>query len=75
MPPHHPYDICIDLLPSAPLPSSHLYNLSKGSDGEIKDSLAAGIIRLSSSLLGAGFFFEKKKDGILQPCIDYRGLT
>ena len=41
----------------------------------IKDSIAAGFIRPSSSPLGAGFFFVGKKDGGLRPCIDYRGLN
>ncbi|XP_016319918.1 patched domain-containing protein 3-like, partial [Sinocyclocheilus anshuiensis] len=41
----------------------------------ISDYLAAKIIRLSSSPAGAGFFFVKKKDGSLRPCIDYRGLN
>ncbi|XP_053548908.1 uncharacterized protein LOC128640454, partial [Bombina bombina] len=41
----------------------------------IQDSLARGFIRPSSSPLGAGFFFVGKKDGGLQPCIDYRGLN
>lgn len=40
----------------------------------IKDSLAAGIIRPSSSPAGAGFFFVEKKDKSLRPCIGYRGL-
>lgn len=31
--------------------------------------------RPSSSPAGAGFFFVKKKDGSLHPCIDYRGLN
>jgi len=41
----------------------------------ISESLAAGIIRPSSSPVGAGFFFVGKKDGSLRPCIDYRGLN
>ncbi len=41
----------------------------------ISDSLAAGLIRPSSSPAGAGFFFVGKKDGSLRPCIDYRGLN
>ncbi|KAI3356738.1 hypothetical protein L3Q82_003419 [Scortum barcoo] len=53
LPPHHPYDCAIDLLPDAPLPSSRLYNLSRpeqeAMEKYIKDSLAAGIIRPSKS--------------------------
>lgn len=41
----------------------------------IAESLAAGIIRPSSSPLGAEFFLVEKKDKSLQPCIDYWGLT
>lgn len=41
----------------------------------IEESLAAGIIRPSTSPAGAGFFFVGKKDGGLRPCIDYRGLN
>ncbi len=39
------------------------------------DSLAAKLIRPSSSPVGAEFFFVEKKDGSLRPCIDYRGLN
>ena len=41
----------------------------------LSESLAAGIIRPSSSHAGAGFFFVGKKDGTLRPCIDYRGIN
>ena len=41
----------------------------------LAESLAAGIIRPSSSPAGAGFFFMGKKDGTLRPCIDYRGIN
>ncbi|KAJ0002706.1 hypothetical protein NQD34_007855 [Periophthalmus magnuspinnatus] len=79
LPPHRHYDCSIDLLPGAPLPSSHLYNLSKPEretmEEYIRNSLAASIIRPSSSPVGAGFFFVTKKDKTLHPCIDYRGLN
>ena len=79
LPPHRPYDLSIHLLPGAPLPSGRLYNLSRletaAMEEFIKDSVAAGIIRPSSSPLGAGFFFVGKKDGGLRPCIDYRVLN
>ncbi|KAK3568022.1 hypothetical protein QTP86_028613, partial [Hemibagrus guttatus] len=35
----------------------------------------AGHIRPSTSPVAAGFFFVGKRDGGLQPCIDYRGLN
>ena len=41
----------------------------------LSESLAAGIIRPSSSPAGAGLFFVGKKDGSLRPCIDYRGIN
>jgi len=79
LPPHRPYDCSIDLLPGAPLPTSRLYNLSRpereAMERYISDSLASGIIRPSSSPLGAGFFFVDKKDKSLQPCIDFCGLN
>ena len=41
----------------------------------VSESLASGIIQPSSSPVAAGFFFVAKKDGSLQPCIDYRQLN
>lgn len=79
LPPHRPYDCGIELLPGATLPPGRLYNLSRpereSMEIYIKDSLTAGIIRPSSSPVGAGFFFVSKKDKSLRPCIDYRGLN
>ncbi len=79
LPPHRPYDCAIELLPGAKLPTSRLYNISlpekKVMEKYITDSLAAGLIRPSSSPLGAGFFFVEKKDTTLRPCIDFRGLN
>ena len=79
LPPHRPYDCAIDLLPGTIPPKGRLYSLSaperEAMESYIKDSLAAGTIRPSSSPAGAGFFFVDKKDGTLRPCIDYRGLN
>ena len=79
LPPHQPYDCAIDLPSGAPLPSSRLYNLShperEAMEEYINLSRASGLIRPSSSPLGAGFFFVGKKDGSLCPFIDYRGLN
>ena len=78
-PPHRPYDCAIELLPGSPLPSSRLFNLSRpereSMEKYIGESLTAGIIRPSSSPVGAGFFFVTKKDHSLRPCIDYCGLN
>ncbi len=41
----------------------------------IEEELAKGFIRPSTSPTSAGFFFVKKRDGGLRPCIDYRGLN
>ncbi len=79
LPPHRPYDCTIDLLPGTSPPKGKLYSLSaperEAMEKYISDSLAAKIIRPSSSPAGAGVFFVKKKDGSLRPCIDYRGLN
>lgn len=67
--PHRPYDSTPDLLPGSPLSTSQLYNFSKpkceAMERFINVSLAAGMIRPSSSLLGSGFFFVDK---ISRPC-------
>ncbi len=79
LPPHRPYDCAIDLLSGTSPPKGHLYSLSRpereAMDKYIKESLNAGLIHPSSLPAGAGFFFVKKKDGSLRPCIDYRGLN
>uniref|UniRef100_A0A8C9XZN5 Retrotransposon gag domain-containing protein n=1 Tax=Sander lucioperca TaxID=283035 RepID=A0A8C9XZN5_SANLU len=79
LPPHRPYDCAINLIPGAAYPKGRLYSISRpereAMETYIKESLAAGLIRPSSSPLGAGFFFVSKKDGSLRPCIDYRGLN
>ena len=79
LPPHYPYDCAIDLLPGALRPVGRLYNLSVPEKemmrNYISESVASGIIRLSSSPVAAGFFFVAKKDGSLRPCLDYRQLN
>ncbi|KAI5085992.1 hypothetical protein C0J45_23069, partial [Silurus meridionalis] len=79
LPPHRHFDCAIDLHPGASPPRGRLYQLSApertSMNQYIQESLAAGIIRPSSSPAGAGFFFVEKKDKSLRPCIDYRGLN
>ncbi|KAK3557454.1 hypothetical protein QTP70_027739, partial [Hemibagrus guttatus] len=79
LPPHRPYDCAIELLPGTCPPRGRIFSLSSpertAMDKYINESLAAGIIRPSTSPAAAGFFFVSKKDGGLRPCIDYRGLN
>ena len=41
----------------------------------VAESLGQGYIRPSASPVSSSFFFVKKKEGGLHPCIDYRGLN
>ena len=41
----------------------------------IEEELEKGFIRPSTSPASADFFFVRKKDGGLRPCIDYCGLN
>uniref|UniRef100_A0A3P9K7H2 ribonuclease H n=1 Tax=Oryzias latipes TaxID=8090 RepID=A0A3P9K7H2_ORYLA len=79
LPPHRPYDCAIDLIPGSTIPKGHLYSISASERQALNDyidgSLAAGLIRPSSSAAGAGFFFVGKKDGTLRPCVDYSALN
>lgn len=65
LPPHRPYDCCINLLPGTSPRRGRLYSLSApeqvAMQKYINDALAAGIIQPSSSPAGAGFFFVGKK--------------
>ncbi len=75
LPPHRPYDCAVELLPDSCPPRGRIFSLSSpertAMDTYIKESLAVGIIRASTSPAGAGFFFVGKKDGGLRACIDY----
>ncbi|KAK3505885.1 hypothetical protein QTP70_003699, partial [Hemibagrus guttatus] len=61
----------------ARLPSHQgwIYPLSLPEAKATEAALAVGHIRPSTSPEAAGFFFVGKKDGGLQPCINYRGLN
>uniref|UniRef100_A0A3B1IV37 Gypsy retrotransposon integrase-like protein 1 n=1 Tax=Astyanax mexicanus TaxID=7994 RepID=A0A3B1IV37_ASTMX len=79
LPPHRSYDCAIDLVEGATLPKARVYPLTldeeKAMNDYVTEALAQGFIRPSKSPVGSGFFFVKKKDGGLRPCIDYRGLN
>uniref|UniRef100_A0A3B3BTZ1 CCHC-type domain-containing protein n=1 Tax=Oryzias melastigma TaxID=30732 RepID=A0A3B3BTZ1_ORYME len=76
LPPHRSYDCAIDLLPGAVPTRGRVFPLSQPESAAmqayIQEELAKGFIRPSASPASAGFFFVKKKDGGLRPCVDYR---
>uniref|UniRef100_A0A3B3BMY4 Gypsy retrotransposon integrase-like protein 1 n=1 Tax=Oryzias melastigma TaxID=30732 RepID=A0A3B3BMY4_ORYME len=79
LPPHRSYDCAIDLLSGAMPTRGRVFPLSQpetaAMQAYIQEELAKGFIRPSTSPASAGFFFVKKKDGGLRPCIDYRSLN
>ncbi|KAL0173533.1 hypothetical protein M9458_029501, partial [Cirrhinus mrigala] len=79
LPPHRVGDCAIDLIPGAIPPRGRVFPLSQreseAMNKYIQEELAKGFIRPSTSPASAGFFFVKKKDSGLRPCIDYRALN
>ncbi len=79
LPPHRSSDCAIELLPGTTPPKGRIFPLSQPETESMKtyieEELAKGFIVPSTSPASAGFFFVKKKDGTLRPCIDYRGLN
>ncbi|KAI4888293.1 hypothetical protein NFI96_000532 [Prochilodus magdalenae] len=78
LPPHRSYDCGIELLANTTVPKARVYPLTQAEEIAMeeytREALAQGFIRRSTSPAAAGFFFIKKKDGGLRPCIDYRGF-
>ncbi len=79
LPPHRSSDCAIELHPNSHPPRGRVFPLSQPESeamrSYIEEELAKGFIRPSTSPASAGFFFVKKKDGGLRPCIDYRSLN
>ena len=79
LPPHRRGNCAINLRENAALPRSHVYPLSQeetvAMETYVAESLGQGYIQPSISPVSSSFFFVKKKDGCLRPCIDYRGLN
>ncbi len=79
LPPHRPSDCAIDLIPGSTPPSGRIFPLSQPESETMKqyieEELSKGFIVPSKSPASAGFFFVKKMDGGLRPCIDYRALN
>ncbi|MCO5549328.1 hypothetical protein L7F22_002797 [Adiantum nelumboides] len=69
----------IEIFPGSEPVSKRAYKLSLPEAIELKEQLRQlieqGFIRPSNSPWGAPVLFQKKKDGALRLCIDYRGLN
>jgi hypothetical protein len=79
-PEHQPWDIEIDFTEDAPkILDCKIYPLTLTEQGKldeyIKENLEKGYIRPSKSQYSSPFFFVGKKDGKLQPVVDYRKLN
>lgn len=79
LPPRRPYDHVIPLQDKTIPPFGPIYSLSEKElsvlSEYIKENLAKGFIRPSTSPAGSPILFVKKKDGSLRLCVDYRGLN
>lgn len=79
LPPTREVDHEIKVIPGSSPVFRRPYNMSLLEAIELKEQLhqllAQGFIRPSSSPWGAPVLFQKKKDGTLHLCIDYRGLN
>ncbi|KAI2645965.1 Transposon Tf2-6 polyprotein [Labeo rohita] len=74
---HNPREESVNLsnMPKEYLDLKEVFSKSRAASLPPHHPYDSGLIRPSSSPAGAGFFFVKKKDGSLRPCIDYRGLN
>ena len=79
LPPQREHDHRIELIPGSQPPSKPAYRLSLTELDELRKQLDTllehGFIRASRSPFGAPMLFDKKKDGSLRMCIDYRALN
>ena len=79
LPEHGSHDINIELLSGKNPSMGPLYNMSEAEmkivHKYVKDMMAKGLIRPSTSPCGAPILFAKKKNGTLRLCVDYRRLN
>ncbi|XP_054793649.1 uncharacterized protein LOC129299213 [Prosopis cineraria] len=79
LPPKREVDHQIELEPSAKPPALVPYRMSPPELAELRrqlqDLLDSGYIQPSKAPYGAPILFQKKKDGSLRMCIDYRTLN
>jgi len=79
LPPHHPYDLKINLEEGTQPPVGPIYSLSASEQEALKEfieeNLNTGFIRPTSSPHGALVLFVKKKDGSLHLCVNFHRLN
>lgn len=79
LPPRREIDHQIELVPGATPPAKSPYRMPQPELVELKKQLGelldAGFIRPSKAPYGAPVLFQKKHDGSLRLCVDYRALN
>ncbi|KAA0063712.1 uncharacterized protein E6C27_scaffold329G002350 [Cucumis melo var. makuwa] len=79
LPPRRMIDHEIELVLAAKPPAKNAYCMATPELAELRkqldELLNAGFIRPAKALYGAPVLFQKKKDGSLRLCIDYRALN
>jgi len=79
LPPHHPYDLKINLEEGTQSLVGPIYSLSASEQEALKEfieeNLNMGFIQPTSSLHSAPVLFVKKKDSSLCLCVDFHGLN
>lgn len=79
LPPRHAVDHKIELAPGAKPPTIRPYRLSLRErvvlKRQLEELIVAGYLIPSHSPYGASVLFQKKKDGSLRMCVDYRALN
>ncbi|RVW30894.1 Transposon Tf2-12 polyprotein [Vitis vinifera] len=79
LPPRRPIDHKIELMPGTKAPTQAPYRMPPAEllelRKQLKELLDAGLIQPSRAPYGALVLFQKKHDGSLRMCVDYRALN
>lgn len=79
LPPHRKYDIAINLVEGATLPTGPIYSMTPAESKSLKELTTEeeknGKIRRTEAPRGAPVMFVKKADGSLRLVVDYRKLN
>ncbi|KAJ7957087.1 Retrotransposon protein, putative, Ty3-gypsy subclass, partial [Quillaja saponaria] len=79
LPPRRGIDHEIELVPGIKPPAKAPYRMAPPELAELRkqlnELLESGFIRPSKALFGAPVLFQKKQDGSLRMCVDYRALN